>query len=71
MDALFKKKSLRAVNTGESIHLIQSECCGDSSKIRLKPENVVHSENSVRTIESQGNLTRNSEKNYEVLKNGL
>ena len=50
MDALFKKKSLRAVNISESIHFIQSEYFGDSSKLRLKPENVAHSENSVPTI---------------------
>jgi hypothetical protein len=50
------------VNTSETIHFIQSECFGDSSKLRLKPENAVHSENSVPTIESQGNFTRNSDK---------
>ena len=55
------KKSFMAVNTSESIHFIHSECFGNSSKFRLKPENVVHSENSVPTKESKGNFSRNSE----------
>jgi hypothetical protein len=58
IDALFKK-SLRAVNTSESIRFIRSECFGDSLKLCLKRENVGHSENSVQTTQSQNNFTRN------------
>ena len=57
-----KKKSFKSVNTSESIHFIHSEYFGDSTKIRVKPENAVHSENSVPTIESLGNFPINSEK---------
>ena len=54
------------MNTSESIHFIRSECFGDSSKLRLKPENAVHSESSVPTLESQGKFTRNSDKIMKI-----